>query len=238
MSFGKGITSAQTSAQRDAEAAGKVGVIVPQAATEDASDLCTNESEPLHNAAKTSAQWQPSSISSSFSSNTQQDTTNLAEIPGSVLQVAHVPRSENLATENCDATTEAIHKAAVKHSPPPKKDRADVLLTAARGLVNDHGSIGIGLAAAIAATCLNNPNGKGQLPQRTAYYTSTADRSYVPEHDIPDDGLLDGFYYDAIADEGIDRLRRAAVSRGLNLHSVLAQLETMRSELARHEDAA
>jgi hypothetical protein len=169
---------------------------------------------------------------------TTQDTTSLAETPGSALQIADVSRSENLATKNCDPTTEAIPKAAVKHSPPPKRDSVKVLLTAARGLANDYGTIGIGLAAAIAATCLNNPNGKGQLPQRTAYYTSTADRSYVPEHDIPGDGLLDGFYYDAIVDEGIERLRRAAVSRGLKLNRTLAQLETMQAELARRGTAA
>jgi hypothetical protein len=60
----------------------------------------------------------------------------------------------------------------------------------------------------------------------------------VPEHDIPDDGLLDGFYYDAIVDEGIERLRRAAVSRGLKLNRTLAQLETMQAELARRGTAA
>ena len=168
---------------------------------------------------------------------TKQDTANLAETPGSDLQRPHAC-PENLATKNCDVTIGAVPKAAVNDSPSPKKDRTEVLLTAARGLANDHGPIGIGLAAAIAATCLNNPNGKGQLPQRTAYYTRTANNRYMPEEDIPYEGCLDGFYYDAIAEEGIDRLRRAAISRGLHLNRAIAQLETMQAELARRGTAA
>jgi hypothetical protein len=240
--FAKGKTSAQTtaqtSAQRDEEAARNLTVTLPRSATEDASNLCTNSGEPLHNAAKTSALRQPSSISSSLNSKTQHDTTNLAENHGSVLQIAHVFPSETVATKNCDTTTGAIRKAAVNDSPSPKKDRAEVLLTAARGLANDHGPIGIGLAAAIAATCLNNPNGKGQLPQRTSYYSRTVADKYMLEQDIPFDGYLDGFYYDTIAEEGIDRLRRAAERRGLKLNRVIAQLESMKSELARRGTAA
>jgi hypothetical protein len=169
---------------------------------------------------------------------TKQDTESLAETPGSVLQRAHVSRSEIIATKNCDTTTDAMPKAAVDDSSSRKKDRADVLLTGARALVKNHGSIGIGLAAAIAATHLNDSNGEGQLPQSTRYYTKTADAKYMPEADIPFDGYLDGFYYDTIAEEGIDRLRRAAERRGLNLNRVLAQLETMQAELVRRETAA
>ena len=122
--------------------------------------------------------------------------------------------------------------------PPSKKKPEDVLVAAARALAQTHGRIGIGLAAAIAATCLNNLNGDGELPLGTRYYTKTAEEKYMREDDIPHDGALDGFYYHEIAEDGIERLRRAADRCGLNLDHVLHRLKNMRSELARGEDAA
>lgn len=103
----------------------------------------------------------------------------------------------------------------------------EVLLTAARLLARKYGQIGPGLAAAIAATCLNNPEGNGELPESTSYYKRTVLDKYVPEDDVPYTGNLEGFYFDGIAEDGIERLHRAAENRQIDLDDVIDRLESL-----------
>jgi hypothetical protein len=165
---------------------------------------------------------------------TTHDTEDLAE-NGSVVQRAD-GFSQNPMAGKYDSAPGSPRNPDIDDLPPSKKKPEDVLLAAARALARTHGRIGIGLAAAIAATCLNNPDGDGELPLGTRYYTKTAEDKYMRDEDIPHDGALDGFYYEGIAEEGIERLRRAADRCGLNLGRVLYRLENMRSELARRDD--